>query len=400
MESQAAEQGRVVIVGAGQAGIVVAESLRGGGYAGQIVIMCDEGVAPYHRPPLSKAWLAGELARGQLLMRSPEAFQRKGIDLRIGVKVVDINAVSRQVEMADGNTLAYDILVIATGASPRVLNLPGVKAQGVHVLRSIDDAESIADSLGFCATHDLPVVVIGGGFIGLEVASTARMKGLRVTVLEAASRLLGRVLAPVLSDWYADLHRSHGVSLMLGARPKSIDIGAEGRVQAVTLEDGSQVLAGMVVLGVGVIANDGLAKAAGLTCDAGIVVDDAGRTSYSGIYAAGDCTVRYLSDGTPLRLESVQGATEQARCVASTVLGKPREVACAPWFWSDQYDKKLQIAGLSHGANRWVVHGDMFEESFSVEHYCDDQLLAIDTINSAKEHLAARKRLEAELQNR
>lgn len=385
----------VVIVGAGQAGVQTAEALRSGGYTGPITLLGDEPHGPYHRPPLSKAWLAGEMDAAQLVMRAPEMLARKGIDLRTGVRVAAIDRAAHQLQLADGSTLPYGALVLATGATPRALPLPGGDAPGVLALRGKDDASAIAERMAACLAAQQPVVVIGGGFIGLEVAATARKKGLAVTVLEAAPRLLGRVLAPMLSDWYAELHRSHGVQLVLDARIAAIETAASGEVAGVRLADGTLVPAGLVVVGIGVQANDGLAQAAGLTCERGIVVDACGRTSDAHIFAAGDCTARRLADGTLLRLESVQNATEQGKSVAAAVLGQERPFTATPWFWSDQYDKKLQMAGLSSGADRWTVRGDLASGSFSIYHYQGDKLLAGDSVNAAKDHLQARKLLDA-----
>jgi 3-phenylpropionate/trans-cinnamate dioxygenase ferredoxin reductase subunit len=384
----------IVIVGAGQAGVMTAESLRSGGYTGAITLLGDEPHGPYHRPPLSKAWLAGDLTEAQLVMRAPEMLAKKGITLRTNAAVAGIDRAAQQVRLADGEVLAYNGLVLATGSSPRTLSLPGADATNVLPLRSRDDASRIAAHLTYCAEQSLPVVVIGGGFIGLEVAATARKKGLSVTVLEAAPRLLGRVLAPVLSDWYAALHRQHGVELVLDARTAAIETVGDQAV-AVTLADGQRLPCGLVVLGVGVSANDALARTAGLDCDRGIIVDACARTADPLVVAAGDCTARRLADGTLLRLESVQNATEQARSAAAALLGQERPFTAVPWFWSDQYDKKLQMAGLSGGADAWAVRGDMGGASFSVYHFRAGTLIAVDSVNSAKEHLQARKLLEA-----
>jgi 3-phenylpropionate/trans-cinnamate dioxygenase ferredoxin reductase component len=384
----------IVIVGAGQAGIQVAEALRAGGFDGSLTLLGNEAHGPYHRPPLSKAWLAGEMDSTQLLMRAPEALARKAIDLRTGVTVTHIDRDARQVRLADGSALPYTGLVLATGASPRSLPLPGGDAKGVLALRSRDDADAIARQMAFCQEQQLPVIVIGGGFIGLEVAATARKKGLPVTVLEAAPRLLGRVLAPVLSDWYAQLHRSHGVELVFDTRISALETKTDGSISGVRLADGSVLPAGLVVVGIGVSANDQLAQAAGLTCDRGIVVDACGRTSDPSIVAAGDCTARRLPNGSLLRLESVQNATEQGKSAAAALLGVHKPFTATPWFWSDQYDKKLQMAGLSTGADQWAVRGDMGSGSFSVYHFHGESLLAVDSVNASKEHLQARKLLD------
>lgn len=384
----------IVIVGAGQAGVQTAEALRAGGFEGPITLLGDEPHGPYHRPPLSKAWLAGEMDAAQLVMRAPEMLARKNIELRTGVTVQRIDRAAKTVELADGSTLPYSGLVLATGATPRALPLPAGVAPGVLPLRSRADASAIAERMGTCLEKGLPIVVIGGGFIGLEVAATARKKGARVTVLEAAPRLLGRVLAPVLSDWYAELHRGHGVQLMLGAQVAAIEADASG-VTGVKLADGTVLPAGLVVVGIGVSANDQLAREAGLECDRGIVVDGCGRTSDRSIVAAGDCTARRLADGSLLRLESVQNATEQGKSAAAALLGQDRPFTATPWFWSDQYDKKLQMAGLSMGADTWAVRGDMASGSFSVYHFQGQRLLAVDSVNAAKDHLQARKLLDA-----
>jgi 3-phenylpropionate/trans-cinnamate dioxygenase ferredoxin reductase subunit len=390
-----ATEGDIVIIGAGQAGVQAAEALRAGGFAGTITLLGNEPHGPYHRPPLSKAWLAGEMDAAQLVMRAPEMLARKGITLRTDTTVTAIDRATQTVRLADGSALPYTGLVLATGATPRNLPLPGGDSIGVLALRGRDDASAIAERMALCINQQQPVVVIGGGFIGLEVAATARKKGLTVTVLEAAPRLLGRVLAPVLSDWYAELHRSHGVQLVLGAQITALDTGADGAVAGVRLTDGTVLPAGLVVVGIGVTANDELARAAGLDCDRGIVVDACGRTSDPHIVAAGDCTARRLADGSLLRLESVQNATEQGKSAAAALLGQDRAFTATPWFWSDQYDKKLQMAGLSTGADHWAVRGGMAAGSFSVYHFRGERLLAVDSVSATKDHLQARKLLDA-----
>jgi 3-phenylpropionate/trans-cinnamate dioxygenase ferredoxin reductase subunit len=263
-------------------------------------------------------------------------------------------------------------------------------------LRTRAEADALAAGLAHCAETGQPLLVIGGGFIGLEVAATARKKGIAVTVLEAAPRLLGRVLSPLLSEWYAQLHRSHGVELVLNARIAAIETDAAGQACALRLEDGQRLPCGLVLLGVGVSANDGLARDAGLATDRGIVVDACARTADPRIVAAGDCTARQLADGSLLRLESVQNATEQGKSAAAALLGQDRPFTAVPWFWSDQYDKKLQMAGLSPGADAWALRGDPTSGTgFSVWNYRAGQLIAVDAINHAKDHLLSRKLLEA-----
>jgi 3-phenylpropionate/trans-cinnamate dioxygenase ferredoxin reductase subunit len=390
-----APEGLVLIVGAGQAAVATAEALRSAGHTGPITLLGDEPYGPYHRPPLSKAWLAGAISAEQLVMRAPDLLARKQIGLRTGVRVQAIARAAQTLTLDDGSTLPYDGLVLATGARARRLPLPGADAPNVQVLRTRDEASAIADGLAHCAATQQQVVVIGGGFIGLEVAATARKKGLDVTVLEAAPRLLGRVLAPILSDWFAALHRSHGVQVLLGAQITAIECAAGGPASGVRLADGTVVPAGLVVIGIGVVANDELAQAAGLACDRGIVVDACSRTADDRIVAAGDCTARRLADGTLLRLESVNNGNEQGRSAAAALLGTERPFTSTPWFWSDQYDKKLQMAGLSVGSDGWVLRGSLQDGPFSVYHYRGDSLIAVDSVNAPKDHLQARKLLDA-----
>jgi len=385
----------IAIVGAGQAAVQAAEALRSGGFEGAITLLGDEPHGPYHRPPLSKAWMAGEIEAAQLVMRAPEMLARKGITLRSGVRVLAIDRAACTLALSDGSTLSYTGLVLATGATPRRLPLPGGDAPNVLALRNRDEASGIAAQMARCAEQGLPLVVIGGGFIGLEVAATARKKGLAVTVLEAAPRLLGRVLAPMLSDWYAELHRGHGVQIVLGAQIAAIETSADGLANGVRMQDGQVHAAGLVVLGVGVTANDSLAQAAGLACDRGIVVDACGRTADPRIVAAGDCTARRLDDGSLLRLESVQNATEQGKSAAAALLGQERPFTATPWFWSDQYDRKLQMAGLSTGAEAWALRGSLQAVPFSIYHFRAGQLVAVDSVNAPKDHLQARKLLDA-----
>lgn len=387
--------GGIVIVGAGQAGVQAAEALRAAGCTDAITLLGDEPHGPYHRPPLSKAWLAGEIDAEQLVMRAPEMLARKQITLRTGVRVQAIDRGNKTLALADGSTLPYDGLVLATGSTPRALTIPGAAAPNVLPLRSRDEASAIAAELQACIVSGRPVVVIGGGFIGLEVAATARKKGAAVTVLEAAPRLLGRVLAPMLSDWTAALHRGHGVQLELGIVVEAIETDATGRATAVRAADGRRFPAGLVVVGIGVTANDHLARAAGLACDRGIVVDACARTADPAIVAAGDCTARRLADGTLLRLESVNNATEQGKSAAAALLGQERPFAGTPWFWSDQHGLKLQMAGLSTGADAWALRGSMDSAPFSVWHYRAGRLVAVDSVNDAKHHLLARKLLDA-----
>lgn len=382
----------IVIVGAGQAGLQAGETLRAGGFDGPITLLGEEPYLPYHRPPLSKAWLAGSMDADQLTMRTAMALERKKIAVHTGTKVASIDIAAKSVALKDGSSLSYTGLILATGATPRTIPCAAGADGAVLVLRSRDEANAVSARLRHCAERGLPLVVVGGGFIGLEVAATARQLGVAVTILEAAPRLLERVLARPLSEWYAQLHVAHGAQLVLNALITGIETTATDAVE-VRLADGRAFPAGLVLVGIGVTANDSLARLAGIECDAGIVVDAWGRTSAPGVTAAGDCTIRRLANGEMLRLESVQNAVEQGRAAASTLLGLDRPFAGTPWFWSDQHDQKLQIAGLSRGADAWTVRGDMKSGGFSVFHFRAGRLIAVDSINATQDHFVARKLL-------
>ncbi|MBQ8106820.1 MAG: FAD-dependent oxidoreductase [Afipia sp.] len=379
----------IVIIGAGQAGLQAAETLRSEAFEGRITLLGAEPYAPYQRPPLSKSWLTDNLDADQLALRDYSVLERKQIDLWTRASVSAIDVRSQSVLLHDGRALTYTGLVLATGATPR--QLPQARDAGdlVCTLRSRADSDAIAQGLRSCVRRELPLVVVGGGFIGLEVAASARKLGIAVTILEAAPRLLERVLSQDLSDWYARLHADRGTTLIFGARIAEIR-KTSNHVAEVEFVDGHCIVAGLVVVGIGVTANDQLARDAGIACEAGIIVDACGRTSVPNIVAAGDCTVRRLSDGTMLRLESVQNAVEQGRSAAHALLGVDKPSLGAPWFWSDQYDMKLQIAGLSRGADTHVLRGDMESHSFSIYHFRETRLVAVDSINAARDHMIAR----------
>ncbi|MGD9507863.1 MAG: NAD(P)/FAD-dependent oxidoreductase [Geminicoccaceae bacterium] len=381
----------VVIVGAGQAGFQVAASLRGGGFTGPIRLVGAEPHPPYQRPPLSKGLLLGKMEPARLLFRQPTFYTAQAIDLDLSRPVAAIDRAGRRVIDDAGAAIPYETLVLATGTRVRPLPAPGADLDGVLYLRTLDHSGELARR----AEAARRVVVIGGGFIGLEVAAALRMLGKEVTVLEAAERLMGRVVAPIISSFYADLHRERGVGLVLGARIAAL-AGTDGRVSAVAMADGTRHEADLVVIGIGVLPNVELAEAAGLACANGIVVDAHGRTSDPAIYAAGECTShpnRFA--GGHARLESVQNAVDQAKAVATSILGRPSAYDEVPWFWSDQYEVKLQMVGLSSGHDRQVVRGDPASGRFSVLYFRDGRLLAIDSVNRAADHMAGRKLLGA-----
>jgi len=388
--------GGIVIVGAGLAGLQAAEALRSGGWEGSITLLGSEPSPPYHRPPLSRAWLAGEVADGTLVMRAPEALANKRIELRCGVGAERINRERRTVHLSGGEVLGYTGLVIATGCRPRKLDVPGARAPNVRTLRSLADARLLREELQRCREAGRPVTIIGGGFIGLEIASTARKAGLGVDVLEAMPRLLARALSPQLADWALALHRARGVRVALGAIVQGFTTDAAGRVESVQCGDGSSLPTGLVVVGIGAQPEDALARAAGLECvSAGIVVDACSRTADPAIVAAGDCTVRRNTDGSLVRLESVNNANEQARSAAHALLGIERPFAGTPWFWSDQHECKIQMAGASTAADLAVARGDQGGKAFSLWHFREGSLVGVETVNQPREHLLSRKLLDA-----
>ncbi|HEU5275351.1 MAG TPA: FAD-dependent oxidoreductase [Xanthobacteraceae bacterium] len=378
----------IVVVGASQAGLQVAESLRGEGYDGPVTLIGDEPHPPYQRPPLSKALLTGETTEDRLVLRGPELLAKRNIELIAGTRVTAIDRTGRQVQLSDGSALAYRGLALATGGRPRTLPIPGAGLDGVVTLRTIEDSRRIGAGIARAER----VAVVGGGFIGLEIAAAARKAGKPVVVFEALDRLLARSSAPFVSEFFLDVHRAHDVDIRLATAVAAID--GKRRAEAVVTADGRAHPADLVVVGVGLVPNAELAQASGLACDRGIIVDDCSRTADPAVVAAGDCTARRLADGTLLRLESVQNAIEQGKSAAAALLGKPRPFTAAPWFWSDQYDVRLQMAGLSAGHEKIVVRGDRAARRFSVFYFQGERLIAVDSVNRAPDHGAARRLLD------
>jgi 3-phenylpropionate/trans-cinnamate dioxygenase ferredoxin reductase subunit len=383
---------QIVIVGAGQAAAQAVDVLRRKGHAGSLVVVGDEPALPYQRPPLSKKYLSGAMARDRLPIRHQSFYDEHRVDLRLGRRVTSLDRQACRLALDDGTELAYDALLLATGSRPRRLATPGSALEGIHYLRTMADTDRLREA----ARPGARVVVIGGGYIGLEVAATCRELGVDVTVLEMAERVMNRVVCEPVSRYYEAEHRTHGVQIVLGARMLDFVGDARGRVAGVRCADGSEYPADFAVVGVGVLAEDALARAAGLHCDNGIVVDEYCRTSDPAIWAIGDCTSHpSLRYGYRVRLESVDNAFEQAGTAALDILGAPLAHDKVPWFWSDQYHHKLLIVGLSQGHDQWVLRGDPASHSFSAAYLRGGELIAIDTVNSAKDQMAARKLVAA-----
>jgi 3-phenylpropionate/trans-cinnamate dioxygenase ferredoxin reductase subunit len=377
----------IVIVGAGQGGLQLAESLRKEKYDGEILLIGDEPHAPYSRPPLSKGLLLGEMEIGQLCLRNPQALEKKRIRLQTKTRVTAIDRTTRVLKLADGGEQPYAKLALVTGSRARDLAIEGNGLSGVHRLRTLDDTLAIQSALKSARR----VAVIGGGFIGLEMAAVARKMGKEVVVLEAAERLMARVVSSQVSGFFLSLHRQQGVDVRLNSGVTKL-IGDGGHITGVALEGDETIVADLVVLGVGVIPNDELAAAAGLACDRGIIVDACARTSDPLIVACGDCTATQVEGGLR-RLESVQNAVEQAKAAAATLMGVEKPFTAAPWFWSDQFHIKLQMVGISAGFDHVVVRGAEEKALFSLFYFKQDRLIAVDSINAPQDHMAGRRLL-------
>ena len=382
---------RVVIVGAGQAAAQLVLSLRQGGFAGDIRMIGDEPYPPYQRPPLSKTFLKERPAPDSLYFRPAAFWAEQGATLDLGVAVQSIDRGGKRVVLAGGRDVAFDALVLVTGTRARELPLPGVALPGVFSLRKIDDIMKLRPALDTAER----VVIAGGGYIGLEVAATVRQEERAAIVLEAEERVMKRVTSPVISEFVEKFHRGRGVDIRLGARLAAIE--GEGRVQRAKLASGETLPADLVLVAVGARANDDLAAAAGLACEDGVVVDEHGRTSDPAIYAAGDCT-RFPSRryGRRLRLECVQNAIDQAKAVAGAILGKAATYDPVPWFWSDQFELKLQMCGLSDGYDSAETLGDVGATKFCVQYRKAGRLIAVDAVNDGRAYMTGRRQIAQE----
>jgi 3-phenylpropionate/trans-cinnamate dioxygenase ferredoxin reductase subunit len=380
----------IAIVGAGQAGGWAAQTLRREGFGGRIVLIGDEAHPPHERPPLSKAVLSGAAAPESTRLLKPDTFDALGLDWRPRERVSRIHRADKRLELADGQTLGYDKLVLCTGGRARTLAMPGADAVPLHTLRSIDDALA----LGPLLKPGCRAVVIGGGWIGLEVAATARMKGADVTVVEAQQRLCERTLPGEMSEHLLALHRSHGTRVMLGTGVAGFGRDADGR-SVVTLSDGQALTCDVIVLGIGLVPNDELARECGLACDGGVIVDARCRTSDPDILAAGDVAVTPNPwAGRALRLESWQNAQEQGIAAARSALGIDADYQPLPWFWSDQYDMNLQIFGVPRPGHRAVMRGTPGAASFVIFYLDGETVQAALGPNAAKDLRFARRLIE------
>jgi len=378
---------RVVIVGAGHAGGTLAALLRQYGHAGAITLVGEEPIPPYQRPPLSKAWLKGEADAESLALKPLEFYAENRIDFRPSLRAERIDRARRALVLSDGSELAYDILVLATGARPIRLPIPGADLDGILELRTAADAEALKGALRPGRT----MAVVGGGYIGLEAAASARTLGADAIVLEREPRILARVAGEVLSTFFRTLHEGYGVRFLTGASVTGFR-GEDGKVTGVELADGRVIDCDLALVGVGAVSNQELAQEAGLAVNRGVVVDLEARTSDPDIFAIGDVTLRPMPIyGRDFRMESVPNALEQAKQAACAITGRPAPAGETPWQWSDQYDIKLQIAGYNLDSDQTLVRGDPASGRFAIFHLKGDQVQAVEAINSPPEFMMGRQ---------
>ncbi|HJP37536.1 MAG TPA: FAD-dependent oxidoreductase [Gammaproteobacteria bacterium] len=389
----------IVIAGAGHAAGQAVVSLRQGGFSGRIIMVGEEPYLPYQRPPLSKKYLSGELELERMYVRHNKFYAEHDIDIRLSTRVEEINRKDQLVVLSNGQQESYDRLVLATGSHVRKLQIPGHDLEGIHYLRAIEDVHKIQDRFKPGAR----LVIIGAGYIGMETAAVAVTHGLDTTVVETADRIMARALAPEVSAFFDQVHRDAGVKILCGRDPNAEILG-NGKVEALRGADGMELPADLIIAGIGILPTVDIAEQAGIECENGILVDEFCRTSDPNIMAIGDCTnhPNQLLNKR-LRLESVHNAQEQAKTAAATLCGKLRTYNQIPWFWSDQYDLKLQIVGLSGEHDEVIIRGDFAERSFAAFYMQEDLLIAVDAVNSAREFMLSKKliangaRLEPEI---
>ena len=385
-------QADIIIVGAGHGGAQCAIALRQGGFAGSILMVGRENEPPYERPPLSKEYFAREKTFDRLYIRPPAFWAEKDITLLLGTEVTSVDPTAKTVALSNGETAHYGQLVWAAGGDPRKLTCPGADLAGVHAVRTREDCDRLMGEIDGGVKN---VAIIGGGYIGLEAAAVLTKLGCHVTLLEALPRVLARVAGPELSAFYEGEHRAHGVDLRTGVVVDSLE--GVGHVTGVKLADGTIVAADAVIVGIGIVPSVGPLILAGAAAGNGVDIDDHCRTSLSDVYAIGDCAAFACgyAGGTVMRVESVQNANDQASCVAKAIMGDAQPYRAFPWFWSNQYDLRLQTAGLSVGYDATVLRGDVAARSFSVIYLKSGRMIAIDAVNSVKDFVQGRKLIEA-----
>jgi 3-phenylpropionate/trans-cinnamate dioxygenase ferredoxin reductase component len=376
---------RIVIIGAGQSGAQAVATLRGEGFAGELTLVGDEPFAPYQRPPLSKAYLMGTMERERLFLK-PDAFYTDArCTMMLGVSAIAIDRGAKSVKLSDGRTLAYDKLLLATGSRVRAIRCPGSELPGIHYLRGIADV----DALRAVFVPGARLTIVGGGYIGLEVAAVAAKRGVKVTVFEALDRLMARAVSSPVSAFYENVHRAAGVEIFLNTGVEAFE--GNGKLQSIRAA-GKSHPADLALVGIGIVPNIELARDAGLACDDGIVVNaQSAVAGDASIFAAGDCTRHIGREGIALRLECVQNAIDQAKHAALSMVGKPNVYREVPWFWSDQYDLKLQIAGLARPTDELVVRGNPDARKFAVFHLRDGAIAAVEAVNAAPEYLVGKR---------
>ena len=376
----------IVVIGSGQAAIQTVMSLKRNEFTGSIKVIGEEDHLPYQRPPLSKDFLLEEYKPERVSLKKKEFYEENGVDLILGKRAESIDTILKEITLSDENKIRYNQLIIATGSRVRKLNVPGSDKKGIYYLRDLDDANALKQRL----KKNKKMVIVGAGYIGLEVASVAASLGVEVTVIEMANRVMNRTVDPIISSYYQKLHESHGVKIHLDNGLEAFE--GDDSVNAVLCSDGLMLEAELVVIGAGVLPNQEIAIEAGLECNNGIMVNEFGETSTAHVYACGDCT-NHPNKGlnTRLRLESVHNAMEQSKTVANTIMGNKEPYDQVPWFWSDQYDHKLQLVGISGDHDEVVMRGLESEQKFLLFYLKNSELIAVNAINSSKEFLICRK---------